>query len=87
MSTLKEALKPYDFIVNKKDQNKDNVFMVLHEDLHDVHVWKEGEPPTTIPKRMINFTYMKVNPKIIKVLYGETNNDNTQSVDSNSSSE
>jgi hypothetical protein len=73
MSTLKEELKAYDFIMDK--MKKDKTYMVLHEDLHDVHVWCEGDAPITLPKRMVNMAYIKVDPKVVKVLYGEKDDD------------
>lgn len=77
MSTLREPLKAYDFIMDKTKTDK--TYMVLHEDLHDVHVWCEGEAPQQLPKRMINMTYIKVDPKVVKVLYGESDNTDTDS--------
>ena len=88
MSTLREELNPYDFIMDK--MKKDKTYMVLHVDLHDVFVWSEGEKPTSLPKRMINMAYIKVDPKVVKVLYGEKDTDidsDTDTTDESSQSE
>ena len=73
MSTLKFEVKPFDAIMDKLDTTK--IFTVLHEELHDVWVWKEGEAPKAMPKRMINMAYVKVDPMVAKVLYGEKDSD------------
>lgn len=73
MSSLKFDLNPLDSVMDKIDKTK--IFTVLHEELHDVWLWREGEAPHALPKRMINLTYVKVDPKVAKVLYAESTND------------
>lgn len=60
----------------------DKIFTVLHEEIHDVWVWREGEAPQAMPKRMINMAYVKVDPMVAKVLYGEKDSDTDNSDDS-----
>lgn len=76
MATLRQSLKYLDFIMNR--QKTEEVYMILHEDLHNVWVIKDGggEPPKEMPKHMINFTFIKIDPKVAKVLYGDAPNEN-----------
>lgn len=71
MSTLRQPLKYLDFIMNKK--NTEEVYMVLHEDMHNVWVIKHGggQAPHEMPKRMINMVYCKCDPKVVDVLFSE----------------
>jgi hypothetical protein len=71
MSTLRNPLKYLDFIMDKK--HTDVVYMVLHEEMHNVWVIKHGggEPPKEIPKRLINMVYIKCDPKVVDVLFSE----------------
>lgn len=80
MSTLREPLKYMDFIVDKK--NTEKMYLVLSETVHNVWVFREGdEAPIELPKRVINMVYMKVNPKTVKILFGDKGEKNTVSVD------
>lgn len=78
MSTLRQELKYLDFIVDKK--NTDKLYMVLHTEMHNVWVIKHGggEAPFELPKRMINMTYMKCDPKVVEVLYSERKEESTE---------
>lgn len=70
MATLKESLKFLDWVMDKK--NPDKLYMVLAVNVHNVWVFREGdEEPIQVPKRLINMVYMKVDPKTVKVLYGD----------------
>ncbi len=82
MSTLRHELKYMDFIVDKK--NTDKMYLVLAVGLHNVWVYRQGdEAPIELPKRVINMTYMKVNPKSIKILFGDKGEANEVSIDPN----
>ncbi len=71
MSTLRSPLKFLDTIMNK--QNKTEFYMVLHETVHNLWVIDlEGKnEPKEMPKRMVNLAYIKVDPKVVRVLYGD----------------
>ena len=86
MSTLREPLKHLDFIMDK--YKKEVIYMVLHEELHSVWVIADGggAPPFELPKTKINQAFIKVDPKVVKVLYGDNKNDVADS-ESNTDSE
>lgn len=86
MATLRSPLKYLDFIMNKN--KTEEVYMVLHEELHNLWVIKDGggEPPKEIPKHMVNFTFIKIDPKVAKVLYGESPKDKSNDSSSTDSS-
>ncbi len=70
MSTLRQELQYMDFICDKK--NPEKMYLVLTVNLHNVWVFKQGDAePIEIPKRVVNMVYMKVNPKSIKILFGD----------------
>ena len=80
MATLREPLKYMDFILNKKDTTK--VYLVLSETVHNVWVFREGdEAPIELPKRVINMVYAKVDPKTVKILFGDKDEKNTVTID------
>ena len=82
MSTLRQELKYLDFIADKKNLKK--IYMVLTVGLHNVWVYREGdEAPLELPKRVINMVYVKVNPKSIKILFGDKGEANEVSIDPN----
>lgn len=70
MATLKTPVKFMDFIMETMSKK---VYMVLHENTHNVWVIPDGggAEPTELPKRMINMAYVKVDPRVVRVLYGE----------------
>jgi len=78
MSTLRQPVKFLDTLMNKV--NKTEFYMVLYEDLHNLWVIDiDGkQPPKEMPKRMVNLAYIKVDPKVVKVLYGEENEKNNE---------
>lgn len=80
MSTLRTPLKYMDFILNKKDTSK--IYLVLSEGVHNVWVFREGdEAPIELPKRVINMVYTKVDPKTVKILFGDKDEKNTVTID------
>lgn len=78
MSTLRNALKFLDVIMDKK--NPEKMYMVLNQELHNVWVTDmNGEkPPFELPKRIINMVYIKVDPKAVKVLFSERIEENAE---------
>lgn len=89
MATLKFELNHLDYIMDKIDHKK--LYMVLHTEMHNVWVIKDGggEPPFELPKRIINLSYVKVDPKVARVLYAENDkpSDTEPSIDTESKSE
>ena len=83
MSTLRSPVKFLDTIMNKV--NKTEFYLVLHETLHNVWVIDlEGKKePHEMPKRMINLAYIVVDSKVVKVLYGEPNEQKVDNPDAN----
>jgi hypothetical protein len=73
LSTLKEPIKFLDGLMDKVTKK---LYLVLHEELHSVWVIEEGgrKPPEQLKKNLINLTYTKVDPKIVKVLYAKSDN-------------
>ncbi len=71
MSTLRQPLAHLDYIMDKYDSKK--LFMVLHTQLHSVWVIKDGggEAPFEMPVHQINRSFMKVDPKVARILYAE----------------
>jgi len=76
MSTLKESVKYMDAIMEKMNKK---VYLVLHEELHNIWVIRDGggEPPFQLAKRLVNLSYTKVDPTVVRVLYGEVDNTST----------
>ena len=54
------------------DKVSKDLFTVLHEELHNVWVIKDGggAAPFEMPKHKINLAFTKVDPKVVRVLYG-----------------
>ena len=79
VSTLREDLKFLDTIMNK--MNKKEFYLILHQTLHNVWVIDiDGKTePKEMPKHQINRAYIRVDPKVVKVLYG----DNDETTNSN----
>ena len=71
MSTLRAPIKFLDTLMNKV--SKKEFYLVLKENLHTVWVIDtEGKnEPKEMPKHMINMAYVKVDPMVVKVLYGD----------------
>lgn len=78
MSTLRNPLKYLDFIMNKK--NPEEVYMVLHEEMHNIWVIKHGggEAPKEFPKRVVNMVYIKCDPKVVDVLFSERKDESVE---------
>lgn len=82
MSELRESIHKNDFVMNKGNKK---LYFVIKIDLHAV--WARVEDDSKgddadlerIPKHMINKFFIKVNPDVMKVLYG--NKDGTMSTD------
>lgn len=76
MSTLREDIHKNHFLMEKVSKK---LYFVIKIDMHNV--WLRLEDDTKgddselfkIPKHLINATYIKVNPDVMKVLYGEKN--------------
>lgn len=79
MSTLRHELKFLDTIMNKVSKNE--FFMVLKVGLHNTWVIDlDGKnEPKEIPNRMINLAWIKVDQKVVRVLYGDAPKDETAS--------
>jgi hypothetical protein len=79
MSTLKEKLIFLDTIMNKKKHEER--YLVLHEGPHNLWVIDPDgkEEPKQIPKRFFNMTFMKIDPMVMKVLYGKTTKESSES--------
>ena len=89
MATLKTPVKFMDFIMETMSKK---VYMVLHENTHNLWVIPDGggSEPTELPKRLVNMAYVKVDPRVVRVLYGEegtVNNTDTNELPSDSSGE
>lgn len=89
MATLRTPVQFLDFLMDKITKE---LFMVLHEELHYVWVIKDGggEAPFEMPKNKINLGFTKVDPKVVRVLYGDESSENVNapvSVDAASPSE
>ena len=73
MSELRENIHKNDFIMNKGNKK---LHFVIKIDLHSVWVRVEDDEKgddadlEKIPKHMVNKFYIKVNPDVMKVLYG-----------------
>lgn len=71
MSTLREDIHKNDFLMDKGNKK---LHFVIKIDLHNVWLRVESEGDdvdlTKVPKHMINKFYIKVNPDVMKVLYG-----------------
>ena len=76
MPTLRTPVKFLEVIMNKKKPEEQ--YMILHEGLHNVWVIDvEGKKePFELPKRIVNMTYIKVDPKAVKVLFSERMDEN-----------
>jgi len=72
MSTLKYDLHKNDFLMDKVTKQ---LFFVVSIDMHNVVIRTEVEgddaPLRRMPKHMINSVMIKVNPNVMKVLYGD----------------
>lgn len=72
MSTLKYDLHKNDFIMDKVTKK---LYFVVSIDMHNVVIRTETEGDDVelrrMPKHMINVSMIKVNPDVIKVLYGD----------------
>lgn len=70
MATLKTKVKFLDCLMDKVTKE---LFTVLHEELHTVWVIKDGggAAPFEMPKHKINLAFTKVDPKVVRVLYGQ----------------
>jgi hypothetical protein len=84
MSTLRSPIKFLDTLMNKV--NKTEFYMVLHETMHNVWLIDlEGKKePFEMPKRMVNLAYIVVDPKVVRVLYGDNDEPKTDEVSSSS---
>jgi hypothetical protein len=71
MSTLRTSVKFLDTLMNKV--TKKEFYLVLKENLHTVWVIDpEGKnEPKEMPKSMLNMAYIKVDPMVVKILYGD----------------
>jgi len=74
MSTLIQKLQYNDAIMDKITKK---VYIVLHEELHFVWVIPDGggEAPSELRKSKINLGYTKVDPTVVRVLYGKEGTD------------
>lgn len=74
MSELKFELHKNNFVMDKGNKK---LYFVIKIDLHNVWLREEEEDKADnpdlfkVPKHMINLTYIKVNPDVMKVLYGD----------------
>jgi hypothetical protein len=74
MSELKFELHKNNFVMDKGNKK---LYFVIKIDLHNVWLRLEDEEKADdadlfkVPKHMINLTYIKVNPDVMKVLYGD----------------
>ncbi len=85
MATLRTPVKYLDAIMDKISKQ---VFIVLHEELHQVWVIKDGggEAPFEMAKSKINLAFTKVDPKVVRVLYGKDDSDTANAGDASSAS-
>jgi hypothetical protein len=75
MSKLKVNLQKNDYICQKT--NPEDLYFVIKTDLHKVFLRRESDDQLlTIPKRMVNIAYMKVDPQVAKVLYSKMQEQN-----------
>jgi hypothetical protein len=81
MATLRTPVKYLDCLMDKVSKE---MFTVLHEELHSVWVIKDGggAAPFEMPKHKINLAFTKVDPKVVRVLYGNEEINVDKSVDS-----
>lgn len=84
MSELKYDLHKNNFVMDKGNKK---LYFVIKIDLHNVWLRLEDEEGKDdaelyrVPKHMINLAYIKVNPNVMKVLYGDKQgNLNTDSI-------
>lgn len=86
MATLRTPVKFLDFIMDKVTKD---LYMVLHEELYSVWVIKDGggAAPFEMTKHKINLAFVKVDPKVVRVLYGneETDSNTDNPIDSQDS--
>jgi hypothetical protein len=70
MATLRTPVKFLDFLMDKMTKD---LYMVLHEELHYVWVIKDGggAAPFQMPKNKINLAFIKVDPKVARILYDD----------------
>lgn len=70
MATLRTPVKFMDAIMDKLSKQ---IFIVLHEELHKVWVIRDGggQEPFQLEKNKINLAYIKVDPTVVRVLYGK----------------
>jgi hypothetical protein len=76
MATLKIPLNHLDSIMETMSKK---VYTVLFETVHNLWVQIDGgkEEPFELPKRLVNMAYVKVDPKVVRVLYGEENSNSS----------
>ncbi len=73
MSTLKEEIHKNNFLMDKGNKK---LYFVIKIDSLNVWLRLEDEDKGDdcdcfkVPKQLINLTYVKVNPDVMKVLYG-----------------
>jgi len=71
MSTLKYDLHKNDFIMDKVTKQ---LFFIIKIDLHNVFIRAETDGDDVelkkMPKHMVNVSMIKVNPDVMKILYG-----------------
>lgn len=86
MATLRTPVKFLDFLMDKVTKE---LYMVLHEEAHYVWIIKDGggAAPFVMPKHKINLAFIKVDPKVVRVLYAneEANSNNDKPSDSQDS--
>lgn len=76
MSTLREDIHKNNFLMDKGNKK---LYFVIKIDMHNVWLRFEDESDNDdcelfkVPKHMINRTYIKVNPDIMKILYRDRN--------------
>lgn len=71
MSTLRTDLEFGDWIMNNKTEEHE-LYFVISVNTHGVWVYKFGETdPKELPIRMVNMSYIKVEPQTVKVLLGD----------------
>lgn len=74
MSELKYELHKNNFVMDKGNKK---LYFVIKIDMHNVWLRLESEEGGDdaelfkVPKHMMNLAYIKVNPNVMKVLYGD----------------
>lgn len=74
MSTLREEIHKNNFLMDKGNKK---LYFVIKIDMHNVWLRLEDDEKGDdcdlfkVPKHMINMVYIKVNPDVMKVLYGK----------------